>query len=213
MFVTQFIYLSKLKVMKTYTETEANELMMKLTPGQSMLTSVRRVAGGKFHLELAEKIQKNTGVVNVLSILNAGDSRFNTSGARRAWAPAEAAMITSSFGIDAEQLEALEESEKMFVCILNPSLGDVQLRIQIRETIEGDDYDNANIEKTAKRAGKDGDILTSEGSPIFSKTYVVGAAKGTKVEHTYLVSDQESERKAKASLGAEAPATEEPLLD
>ena len=197
-------------------EEQASLLIAKLTPSQSMLTSVRRVAGGKFHIEIAEKIQKTAGVVNVLSILNAGEDRFNTGGARRAWAPSEQAMLTDIFGIEAKDLDALEEGgDKLFVCILNPSINGIVLRVQVRETIEGDDYDNANLDKTAKRAGKDGEMLTSEGLPIFSKTFVVGAAEGTPVNHTYIISDQEQERKAKSIVGAVAPTAtpDAPILD
>ena len=200
--------------MKTFNVTEADKLIAKLTPGQSMLTSVRKVNGGKFHIEIAEKIQKTAGTVNVLSILNAGDDRFNTSGARRAWAPAEVAMLVETFNMDQAQLEGLELGDKLYVCILNPSIGDVQLRIQIKETVEGTDYDNANIETQAKRAGKDGDILTHEGLPIFSKTYVVGASKGVAINHEYLVSDQEAERQAQNIVGVSASASSDsPSLD
>jgi len=198
--------------MKNYTEKEANEQIAKLVPGKVLLTSVRKVAGGKFHIELAEKIQsQNRSTVNVLGILNAGDERFNIGGARRAWAPAEKAQLSEFFGIDGAALDGLGEKEKIYVCIAGPALNGIPLAIQIVETTEGDDWDNANIETSAKRAGKDGDILTNEGMPIFSKTYVVGVPEGNSVQHVYLQSDQQMERAAKVSLGASA--TAEPTLD
>ena len=199
--------------MKTYTEQEAKLMIEKLTPNQSMLTSIRKVAGGKFHLEIAEKIVKTTGAINLLSILNAGDDRFNSGGARRAWAPAEKAIIVEMFGIEEEKLDALSEGDKLYVCILNPNINGIQFRIQVRETVEGTDYDNANIESTAKRAGKDGEILTHEGLPIFSKTYVVGVQEGQKVVHTYLLSDQEMERQASGLVGSPSSPSATPSLD
>lgn len=194
------------------TEEKALELVQSLTPGQSRLVSIRKVEGGKFHLEIAEKIVKESGTVNVLSLLNVGDERFNSGGARRAWAPAMAETLTQYFGIEADELPS-QVGEKIYLDCLNPMLGSVQLRVQIKETIEGTDWDNDNIERAAKRAGKDGDILTFEGLPIFSKTNVVGSEPGAKVKHTYLVSDQEQERNAEKLVSAEDVETDAPTLD
>ena len=199
--------------MKTFNNEEAAQAIAKLTPGQSMIANVRKVSGGKFHIELAEKIVKNSGTINVLGILNAGDSRFNSGGARRAWAPAEKAMLVEMLAMDESVLDSLKESgEPVNVCMLNPTINGIQLRVQVKETIEGTEYDNANIEKMAKRAGKDGDILTHEGLPIFSKTYVVGTQEGEAVQHSYLLSDQEASRKANAMIGASASSAA-PSLD
>ena len=61
-------------------EEKSLELVQSLTPGQSRLVSIRKVEGGKFHLEIAEKIVKESGTVNVLAMLNIGDERFNNIG-------------------------------------------------------------------------------------------------------------------------------------
>lgn len=207
--------------MKTYTENEAKEEIAKLTPGKVLLTSVRKVSGGKFHIELAEKIQSESrSTVNVLGILNAGDDRFNVGGARRAWAPAEKAQLVNFFGFTDAELDGLQEgddeNDRVWVCISNPKLNGIPLKIQIVETTEGDEFQMAHIETKAKRAGKDGPIMTNEGLPIFSNTYVVGLPEGKVITHKYLESDQQMENKAKATLGVEtasASAPAEPTLD
>jgi hypothetical protein len=207
------INFSNMQNAKITTEEKALELVQSLTPGQSRLVSIRKVEGGKFHLEIAEKIVKESGTVNVLSLLNVGDERFNSGGARRAWAPAMEGTLTQYFGIEADKLPK-EVGQKIYVDLLNPMLGSVQLRIQIKETIEGTEWQEENIERAAKRAGKDGEILTFEGLPIFSNTAVVGAEKGAKVKHTYLVSDQEEERNAEKVMSGDSPfESDEPSLD
>lgn len=207
--------------MKTYTKNEAMQEVAKLTPGQVLLTSVRKVAGGKFHIELAEKIQSESrNTINVLGILNAGDDRFNVGGARRAWAPAEKAQLIQFYGFSDAELDGLTEgdddNDRIWVCIKNPNVNGIPLKIQIVETTEGDEFQMANIETKAKRAGKDGPIMTHEGLPIFSNTYVVGLPEGKTLTHRYLESDQQMENKAKVTLGVEnasesVPA--EPTLD
>jgi hypothetical protein len=59
------------------------------------------------------------------------------------------------------------------------------LNIQITETTEGSDYDVANFEVRAKRAGKDGDFITKNGMYIYVRTTVVaGEAKHTMMADT-----------------------------
>ena len=74
----------------------------------------------------------------------------------------------------ADAIEALAEGEVLEIGQLNPEISGKQLNLQIVETINGTDYDKANIATKAKRAGADGDyIVTSKGENIFTKVSVV----------------------------------------
>ena len=60
------------------------------------------------------------------------------------------------------------------------------MNIQIVETTDGSDYDIANFETRAKRAGADGEfITTADGEYIFQKLdVVIGQAKHRFIEDT-----------------------------
>jgi hypothetical protein len=166
-----------------------------LQPGQCLLVSARKVAGGnKVQLEFAEKIQLKDRPMNALALLNASDSRFST-GARRSWTTAEPSDASKQFGIDfsdAGKWYETERGEMMDLNILNPkplSMPDHSFRIQIAESTEANEWESANIERAAKRAGKDGDYILHDGAYIFSRTQVVLLRKGQVIQHTLLESD------------------------
>jgi hypothetical protein len=171
-------------------EAQINQMIEALKPGNALLTRVRKVANGKMEIELAEKVVTKKQSINVLALLNKGDERFNqSSGARRAWYIAEAAQVTALFGVPADQMSALGEYESLYVGIVNPKIGEAFLRIKIVESTEGSDYDFANIEKTAKRKGKDGDYIYHQGKHIFSSTTIEGCAEGESPKHILLEAD------------------------
>jgi hypothetical protein len=197
----------------TFTKETAKTEVSRLKTGESMLTAVRAVINGKFQIEIADMIEREgAGSINILSVLNSEDPRFqNNGGARRAWATADKANLIEMFNISEDVLNSLEVGEEgkdtAYVCIKNPSHGTARLRVIVKETIMGDDYQNANVDKTAKRAGgpdENGvpaEFLTSEGSNIFSNTDVTTAFEGEKVPHNFIISDQEQNRSVETTQG------------
>jgi len=146
-----------------------------LKQGQTLLVSARKVNGGKLHLEFAEVIEKKGQAQNILAMLNASDERFSSS-ARRAWITAEPADATKLFGVDlgpAAAWEMTEKGEVLFLNILNPSIDGTRCRIQIIETTEATEWQEANADRAAKRKGKEGPFITHEGNYIYSNTNVV----------------------------------------
>tara|TARA_A100001391_G_scaffold11167_1_gene6680 strand:+ start:280 stop:900 length:621 start_codon:yes stop_codon:yes gene_type:complete len=169
-----------------------------LTPGSTLLISARQVSEGtKVQLEFAEKISSGPNKpVSALALLNASDSRFS-SGARRAWMTVEPSDAGKALGIDfTDANENWYETEKGLMLdlnILNPSvdLNGVEyfFKMYITESTEGTEWELENIEKAAKRAGKDGDYITHGGAYIFSRGKVDLFKKGQEVTHTMLEAD------------------------
>lgn len=158
-----------------------------LKPGQSLLTRVRKIGGGKFEIELAELVQKPGATNNIAALLNKSDDRFKQASARRAWQGAEANELKEFFGIDCKNID--EDGED--VNILNPEINGVQLRVQILESTEPfDDYQAENPEKAVKQyEDEDGTTMylrTPEGSYIYTKSRIVG---GENVKHEFVAHD------------------------
>lgn len=145
-----------------------------LKQGECAILSARKVKGGKVQLMFAEKIKNpNLKPTSILGILNKSDERFTVEGKPRyAWHSGEVNDIKAALGIDCSTL--VNEGDTMEVNQIAPQLDGQDLHIQITETTKGDDYDYANLDTRAKRAGKDGDfILSSKGEYIFVKSDVV----------------------------------------
>ena len=145
-----------------------------------VLESARGVKNGKVQLAFSQLIQTGTSNSNVLGLLNKSDDRFNQQKPRYSWMTAEKADVLAQFGID---LSGLAEGDVLEIGSVDPRLAsspDAELNIQITESTEGSEYDVANFETRAKRAGKDGDFIMKDGKYIYVKTSVVaGPAKHT----------------------------------
>ena len=179
--------------------------------GETLLVSAKRVKNGKLQLEFAEVTNTpKDGLVNIVGMLNASDSRFGSK-ARRSWVTVEAKEATQYFGADFGEAGAwymTEKGEILDLNILNPTMNGVRCRIIIKETTEGNDWQNDNIETSAKRKGKDGDYITCEGEFIFSNSIVtLTDVEDTTSLHTLLVADVEEKRAtpklAQVEAGAE----------
>ena len=136
-----------------------------LKSGETLLVSARQVANGKISLEFAEKISTKNRPVSALTILNASDDRFS-SGARRGWATAEPVDASNALGInfgDDGEWYSSDRGEMMDLDVLNPEFNGTRFRVQITETTEPTEWQAENVERAAKRAGKDGDYITHEG--------------------------------------------------
>ena len=142
-----------------------------------ILESAKGVKGNKVQLTFSQVVNTGKSSNNILGLLNASDDRFKSK-PRYAWLSGEKSDITAQFGID---VNALAEGEELIINQEDPRLTaapDTQLNIQIVETTKGTDYDVANFETRAKRAGKDGDFIMHNGLYIYVRTLVVtGEAK------------------------------------
>jgi len=137
--------------------------------GETLLVSAKKVAGGKIQIEVAE-IFSTKEAESAVSLLNASDDRFKQAKARRAWLSAMPADLKAHFGFE---LGASEEEK--ILNILNPksNINGKRLRVISVQTTKGSEYQLANIETTAMRAGADGDILYSGGLPVFGNTELI----------------------------------------
>lgn len=158
-----------------------------LTPGNSLIVSARQVANGKIQLEVAERLEGGSQSNNVLGMFNKSDDRFSAGGARRAWLTCEPEDASELLGVDVSEGYTTNERghEVKALNILNPSVGGTVLHVQVNETTEPTEYQALNIETSAKRRGKDGDFITSEGMYIFANTSVVSG----EATHTFLEAD------------------------
>ena len=169
-----------------------------LVSGETLLVSARTVRNGKVSLEFAEVIANPNSTSNssnaLVSFANKSDSRFASRGARRAWITGDQAdleeMVGEKFG---------DLSEPKALNILNPQHLGLPIRIQVMETVKPDDYQKANIETTAKKAGKDGDFITCGGEHIFSNTVLITG----EAEHTFLEGDSSDESSVPATAKAD----------
>ena len=142
-----------------------------------VLESVKGIKGGKVQLTFSQLVKTGNTSTNILGLLNASDDRFNQSKPRYAWLSGQPADIAAQFGISQASLDALAEGEELELDMVDPRLmsnPEIQLNLQIVETTEGTAYDVANFATRAKRAGKNGDfITTADGQYIYVKTSVV----------------------------------------
>lgn len=147
------------------------------------LISAKAVNGGKVSLEFTQVVNTNDAAPSLTSLLNADDERFNVSKPRHAWITGSPALVQSLFGID---VSGLAVGETLELDMEEPTIDGEQLNIQLSETTKGSTWDLANLEKSAKRAGKDGEfIMTEDGQHIFSRADVVkGEAKHSKIAKT-----------------------------
>ena len=161
-----------------------------LNPGETLLCSARKVASGKIQLEFAEIIQTSDRPVSLLTLLNKSDDRFATR-ARRAWITAEPADAAEAFDInfgDDGDWYMSDKGEVMDINMLNPTYNGISMKLRIFETTTPNKWQEANLETSAKRRGKDGDYITHNGDYIFSNTDMV--LTENEVSHILLESDE-----------------------
>lgn len=164
--------------MKTVENLEGRELL---------ITEARKIKGGKIQLTFAQKIENpHARPGSIAGLLNASDERFSkaSNGVRYAWMSGTPGDIQASLGLDVSSLQ--NEGDKMVVNMLNPKIQGNALNIQITETTQGNEYEKANYETAAKRAGKDGEfILSKDGKYIFVRaTVVAGEAQHVFIKDT-----------------------------
>ena len=157
--------------------------------GQTLLVHARKVNGNKIQLEFAEVIDDQEA--NLLQMFNSSDERFQRR-PRRAWQTAEPTDASKLLGIDLtdDSKYSINEMDQnvMPLNILNPVLNGKRMRVQITEQVTPtSDWDVANIDRAAKRKGRDGDFVFHNGNHIFTKSEIVL----TEARHTFLEPDPE----------------------
>jgi hypothetical protein len=160
-------------------------LLKTIIMNKIVLESAKGVKGNKVQLTFSQVVSTGKSSNNILGLLNASDDRFNQAKPRFAWLSGEKADITAQFNIDVTNLA---EGEELIINQEDPRLAgapDMPLNIQIVETTKGTEYDVANFETRAKRAGKDGNFILHNGLYIYSRSLVVtGEAKHVILEGT-----------------------------
>jgi len=150
-----------------------------------VLESARGVKGGKVQLAFSQVIKTATSSANVLGLLNEDDDRFNQQKPRYAWLSGTPASIEKQFGID---VSSLGEGDVLEIGQVDPKLAgfpNETLNIQITETTEGSEWQVANFDRAAKRAGKDGDFIMKDDMYIYvNSTVVTGEANHTILSDT-----------------------------
>jgi hypothetical protein len=149
-----------------------------------VLESAKGVKNGKVQLCFSQIVETGTAPTNILGLLNKSDDRFNQSKPRYAWLTAEPTDVQTLFGINVSNIA---EGDTLEIDMVDARMaGDSRsLNIQINETTEGNAYEVANFEKSAKRAGKDGEFIMHNGKYIYVRTTVVaGDAKHFQFENT-----------------------------
>lgn len=178
------------------------EAVMNLQPGQVLLVKAIKTkdsaapSGVGFQLEFAEKIRSTDaqGPGAILAMLNADDARFG-SGARRSWVKTTMTQASTFFGVnlgdDADwAINPETGKEELIIGQFNPTMNGLRVRLQVNESlIPRNDYQRDNVEKAAKRKGKDGDFIYSGGKHIYSNTDVTLCKEGVDPAHTYLPVD------------------------
>jgi len=165
-----------------------------LQMNQTLMVSARKVAGSKIQLEFAEVIEKSSGSVNPLALFNKSDSRFSSGGARRAWMTVEPSDASALLGLDLTDsnpgwTKDVLGREVLPLNVLNPQvlIGDelIDLKVEVVETTEPTDWQEANKDTAAKRRGKDGDFCYHNGKEIYANTRIAF----NKANHVFLAMD------------------------
>lgn len=123
--------------------------VLSLVVGQVLLSQAKVTKEGKkAYCEFAEIIQNEENGPNLLALANKGDERFNsTSKPRRAWISFEPTQYEAMTGLKFADLK----EEFTEINLLNPELEGNKIKLYVKETLEPNEYQAANIEKTAKQ--------------------------------------------------------------
>jgi len=170
----------------------------------SVLESAKGVKNGKVMLTFSQIVKTGATSSNVLGLLNASDERFSQQKPRYAWVTGQKSDIEAQFGISLEGLGEGDVLEIGQVDARLTSAPNTALNIQINEATEGTDYDVANFETRAKRAGKDGDFIMKDGLYIYVKASVVAGEPQHKIfsETTRKEAGSSAETALNDALGA-----------
>lgn len=190
--------------MKTKDQIEFQ--IAELSNNTPLLTRVRKVNGGKFQIEVAEKIPEASTAQNdsssaLLTLMNESDDRFSQgTGARRAWLTVGSEELRKYMSIDVSKLEFIKDQdnsgntvEVAWIGEEKPKINGRPVSVQVIESLTPQDaYQASNELRTCKKSN-DGKILLKDGKLIFSKTKlgVTGQFEHTIITHDTRVSANE----------------------
>jgi hypothetical protein len=191
-----------------------------ILPGESLLTSIKKVKNGKVKFELVS--YANRGAINLVALFNKGDERFNGGNVpRRAWQTAEPSAILNLFGVD---VSTLVEGESVEVNLLNPCVptetgAKAQLFVEVMEYAQSEieaiievkiekgqktaslEYLIENSDKTAKINPSTKEPVLVNNELVFSITRIsAGTPKHKWVSVSTPIEEVETEKEAKFSL-------------
>ncbi len=172
-----------------------------INKGETLLTSVRKVSGGKFQIEIAEHVENPNAKLNVASLLNAGDERFTqaSSKPRRAWQSATPEGL-KAIGVDVTKLtfKTIEGKEIAEVNMLNPSLEGERLHVRLVDSLEPT-YAGQQPKQVTDKDGKV-TFFMKDGKNIYQSSQIVaGEVTHSIIASTERVGAGESVAKASAS--------------
>jgi hypothetical protein len=147
-----------------------------LSKGETLLTSVRKVNGGKFQIEIAEFVENPNAKVNVASLLNAGDDRFSnaTGKPRMAWQSATPEGLFKAFGLDVTKLtfNDVNGKETATVNMLNPTISGERLHVRIVDSLEKS-YEGQQPKQVIDSKTGVKTFFMKDGANIYSSTQIV----------------------------------------
>jgi hypothetical protein len=154
-----------------------------LQNGQSILQSIGPC---KNPAKVALKVGQFVSQPSALSSFNTTDKNFRQRSPRFGWMYVMAAELIENWPAFKTEIEAALKGKEVEVNVLNPThpqhgmlgvqitentayeLGILYAETDSQKIKDDIDYKFENFETRAKRAGKDGDFLLNQGSPIFS---------------------------------------------
>lgn len=172
-----------------------------LKKGETILTNVRKVEGGKFQIEIAEFVENPNATVNVAALLNKGDDRFtqNSSKPRLAWQSGTAEGL-KSIGVDVTTAKFADVDGKLIaeVNLMNPTIGGERLHVRLVDSFEK----SYPTQQPKQSKDKDGNItfFMKEGKHIYQQTQVVAGEP----KHAIIASDERVAEKSLVKSSASA---------
>lgn len=167
-----------------------------LNKGETLLTTITKVAGDKYQVEIAEFVSNPEARANLAALLNEDDARFKsaTPKARRAWQSGTQASILKYLGIDVTKLAFAKvkvkraggekEVEQVEMNILNPKILGQRVHIELRDSFEP--AREGQSPKLSIGADEVTRYFMKDGKNIYQNTsVVVGEAK-----HKIILSDE-----------------------
>lgn len=168
-----------------------------LKKGETLLTTLRKVSGGKYQIEIREFVENPNSRVNLVALLNASDERFGqVNKTRAAWMSAEAKELQSYFGIDVEAL-SFDENGIAEVNILNPEVAGHRLHVEIVDSLTPS-YENQQPKQVNGKNGTT--FFMKDGQHIYSSTRIVAGTP----KHQIIESDVRETKAVITNVSASA---------
>ena len=174
-----------------------------ITKGETLLTSVRKVNGGKFQIEIAEMVENPNAKVNVASLLNAGDERFAQSNGkpRRAWQSATPeGLMFLNIDVNKLSFSNVNGKEVATVNMLNPTLDGERLHVRLVDKYEPSYEGQAPKQVVDKDGNKT--FFMSDKKYIYQSTEIVCGTP----QHSIIKSDERVKAGARVASVSSASA-------